>query len=161
MDWKCCLASTSVGASITAWPPASTTASIARSATSVLPEPTSPCSSRCIGEEPASSSKMVSPMLTWPLVSSKGSRASKASSSPPTRRGRGVASRAAFSRRRRTMASWMPNASSNFSRRMPSSACARSVGSWTAVSACSNGSTPASRTTHSGRVSPAMAGSAI
>src|SRR5680860_1423189 len=32
-----------------AWPPESTTWSIARSATTVLPEPTSPCSSRCIG----------------------------------------------------------------------------------------------------------------
>ena len=42
-------ASTSVGASRAAWPPASTTWSIARSATTVLPEPTSPCSSRCIG----------------------------------------------------------------------------------------------------------------
>ena len=45
----CCWASTSVGASRAAWPPESTTWSIARSATTVLPEPTSPCSSRCIG----------------------------------------------------------------------------------------------------------------
>ncbi len=45
----CCCASTSVGASSAAWPPLSTTCSIARSATTVLPEPTSPCSSRCIG----------------------------------------------------------------------------------------------------------------
>ncbi len=45
----CCWASTSVGASSAAWPPESTTRSIARSATRVLPEPTSPWSSRFIG----------------------------------------------------------------------------------------------------------------
>ena len=45
----CCWASTSVGASSAAWPPESTTRSMARSATTVLPEPTSPWSSRFIG----------------------------------------------------------------------------------------------------------------
>ena len=49
IDRRCCAASTSVGASSAACPPESTTVSIARSATMVLPEPTSPCSSRCIG----------------------------------------------------------------------------------------------------------------
>ena len=43
------------GASSAAWPPASTTRSIARSATRVLPEPTSPWSSRFIGWSRASS----------------------------------------------------------------------------------------------------------
>jgi hypothetical protein len=42
-----------VGASRAACPPASTTCSMARSATMVLPEPTSPCSSRFIGESRA------------------------------------------------------------------------------------------------------------
>ena len=46
---SCWAASTSVGASSAHWPPESTTRSIARSATTVLPEPTSPCRSRCIG----------------------------------------------------------------------------------------------------------------
>ena len=54
----CCWARTSVGASIAAWPPASTTASIARSATSVLPEPTSPWRRRCIGCSVARSAKI-------------------------------------------------------------------------------------------------------
>ena len=49
IDRACCCASTSVGASNAACPPESTTASIARSATTVLPDPTSPCSRRCIG----------------------------------------------------------------------------------------------------------------
>ena len=42
-------AKTSVGASNAACPPLSTTANMARSATTVFPEPTSPCRSRCIG----------------------------------------------------------------------------------------------------------------
>ena len=62
----CCAASTSVGASSAAWPPASMTASIARSATTVLPEPTSPCSSRCIGRSGASSSASCSPTAPLP-----------------------------------------------------------------------------------------------
>ncbi len=45
---RCCCASTSVGASRAAWAPASTARSMASSATSVLPDPTSPCSSRSI-----------------------------------------------------------------------------------------------------------------
>ena len=57
----CCWASTSVGASSAAWPPESTTVSIARSATTVLPEPTSPCSSRCIGWVRARSAAIVRP----------------------------------------------------------------------------------------------------
>ncbi len=46
---KCCSASTSVGAISAPWRPASTARSRAESATTVLPEPTSPWSSRCIG----------------------------------------------------------------------------------------------------------------
>ncbi|CAB4657858.1 unannotated protein [freshwater metagenome] len=45
----CCAAKTSVGARRAACPPLSTTANIARSATTVFPEPTSPCSKRCMG----------------------------------------------------------------------------------------------------------------
>ena len=78
----CCWASTSVGASIAACPPASTTASIARSATIVLPEPTSPWSRRCIGCSVARSSKISLVTFCWPSVRVKGSLASKASSRP-------------------------------------------------------------------------------
>ena len=45
----CCSASVSVGAISAAWAPFSTARSIACSATTVLPLPTSPISSRCIG----------------------------------------------------------------------------------------------------------------
>ena len=43
----------SVGAMIAAWAPASITAAAASSATTVLPEPTSPCSRRSMRSRPA------------------------------------------------------------------------------------------------------------
>ena len=114
----CCAASTSVGASSAACPPASTTCSIARSATTVLPEPTSPCSSRCIGCSAASSSATVSPTSRWPAVSverqpgveggeqAAGAGRPRAWPGAARRRGRRCAS-----------ASWTPSASSHASRR--------------------------------------------
>ena len=98
--WWCCWASTSVGASRTAWPPASTTASMARSATRVLPDPTSPCNSRCMGWVRARSANTSSLTRRCPSVSVNGRRASNASSNPSGRRGRGPADCRAFSARR-------------------------------------------------------------
>ena len=46
---KCCSASVSVGAISAAWPPCSTARNMVCNATTVLPDPTSPISSRCIG----------------------------------------------------------------------------------------------------------------
>ncbi len=57
--------------------------SMARTATTVLPEPTSPCRSRRIGWGLASSSRTSSQTARWPSVSSKGSRASNWSRIPP------------------------------------------------------------------------------
>ena len=54
----CCSASVSVGAISAAWAPFSTARSIACSATTVLPAPTSPISSRCIGRSRARSSSI-------------------------------------------------------------------------------------------------------
>ncbi len=71
-DRWCCWASTSVGASITACPPASTTASMARRATIVFPDPTSPWSSRCIGWSVARSSKISRETFRWPSVRVRG-----------------------------------------------------------------------------------------
>ncbi len=98
IERKCCAARTSVGASNAAWPPASTAASMARRAMTVLPDPTSPCRRRFIGVSPAISRASVAPTSRCPAVSSKGSRASKASSSPP---GPGVRATAVCSRARR------------------------------------------------------------
>ena len=83
----CCCASTSVGASSAACPPESTTWSIARSATTVLPDPTSPWSSRCIGCPCPSSSAISSPTERCPAVSANGSRSSNRSSRPALRAG--------------------------------------------------------------------------
>ena len=57
---RCCSASVSVGTSSAAWAPASTAWQIARAATSVLPEPTSPWSRRRIGRVRARS-RAISP----------------------------------------------------------------------------------------------------
>ena len=55
---KCCCTSNSVGAISAACVPASAARNIAISATSVLPEPTSPCSSRSIGRGEAMSASI-------------------------------------------------------------------------------------------------------
>ena len=112
----CCWASTSVGASSAAWPPESTTWSIARSATTVLPEPTSPCSSRCIGWPWPSSAAISSPTLRWPSVSANGSRSSNRSRMPPGAPGRGLATVASIAARRRASTVCATNASSYLSR---------------------------------------------
>ena len=54
----CCSASVSVGAMNAAWAPFSTARSMAASATAVLPLPTSPISSRCIGRSRARSASI-------------------------------------------------------------------------------------------------------
>ena len=59
-DSTCCRASGAVGARSAQGNPASATASRAQSATAVLPEPTSPCSRRCIGRRRPRSSRIVS-----------------------------------------------------------------------------------------------------
>ena len=126
----CCWASTSVGASSAACPPESTTWSIARSATTVLPEPTSPCSSRCIGWPWPSSSAISSPTLRWPSVSANGSRSSNRSRMPPGRPGRGLATVASIAARRRASTVWATNASSYFSRFSALTFCAQVSGRW-------------------------------
>ena len=99
-DLACWAASTSVGASMTACRPESITCSIARSATTVLPEPTSPCSSRFIGWIVARSVAIVSPTDFWPSVSSNGRFWSNTSSNPPGIRGHGSAGKFRASARR-------------------------------------------------------------
>ena len=74
---KCCSASTSVGAMKTACASCSTARRIACSATTVLPEPTSPISRRCIGRGWASSSSSTAIAARWSPVSSNGSSCSR------------------------------------------------------------------------------------
>ena len=75
---KCCCARTSVGANIAAWPPESTTDNMARKATTVLPDPTSPCSKRCIGYLFERSFSISAFTNSWPGVYLKGNLSSKA-----------------------------------------------------------------------------------
>ena len=105
-----------MGASSAAWPPASMTWSMARTAITVLPEPTSPCSSRCMGNAQARSDEIVSPAAHWPAVRLNGSRESNASASPPDSSGRGVAGSAAAASRRWARAACSTKASSHLSR---------------------------------------------
>ena len=78
IERRCCPASTSVGAMSADWPPLSATWSIARSATSVLPEPTSPCTSRFIGQSPSRSrGDLVAHGRPGRACAAKGSDASK------------------------------------------------------------------------------------
>src|SRR5881628_1723820 len=71
---KCCSASSSVGAISTAWWPASMTVSAARSATSVLPLPTSPWRSRRIGCGAARSAAISAKARSCAPVGRKGRR---------------------------------------------------------------------------------------
>ena len=113
-------------------------ASIARSATTVLPEPTSPCSSRCIGAAAARSAASTSPTSGWPAVSANGSAASKAASSPPGRPGRGIPGSARVAARRWASTTCRTKASSQVSRVRARATSSRRNGGCTSRSACSS-----------------------
>lgn len=147
----CCWARTSVGASMAACPPASTTASMARRATRVLPEPTSPCSSRCIGWSVARSSKISFETFCWPSVRVKGRRASKEVSRPSAAGMRGTAGSWASAWRRRASATWRTNASSHFSRARASAMSALVWGRWIFSRASGRETRPRPSRSESGR----------
>ena len=67
--FQCCCASTVVGTSISVCLPFSATANAARTATSVLPKPTSPQTSRSIGLGASRSSFTASIARCWSSVS--------------------------------------------------------------------------------------------
>ena len=70
--WKCWLASRVVGTSTAAWVPSWTALKTARMATSVLPNPTSPQTSRSIGSGRSMSAFTSSMAESWSDVSTKG-----------------------------------------------------------------------------------------
>ena len=113
----CCSARVSVGAISAAWAPFSTARSIACSATTVLPAPTSPISRRCIGRSRARSSSISLMALFWSPVSSKGSDQRQRSTTTP----RAASGRAwrpwRRARRLPATASWSSSSSSKASRR--------------------------------------------
>ena len=116
MERACCSTSTSVGARKAHCAPLSTAWSMAISATMVLPEPTSPCSSRLMGTVRAMSRVISATTSFWPEVNGNGRRCTSRSSSRPTTRGSASALRASASARRTPMARATDSASSYFSR---------------------------------------------
>ena len=80
---RCCSASVSVGAMKAPWWPFSTARSSVCTATTVLPEPTSPCSSRRIGVARSRSASISAMAFTWWAVSAKGRPARKADDVSP------------------------------------------------------------------------------
>ena len=73
---KCCLTSRVVGTSIATCLPSCTALNAARTATSVLPKPTSPESSRSIGMGRSMSALTSSMVCSWSGVSAKGNASS-------------------------------------------------------------------------------------
>jgi hypothetical protein len=74
----CCWASIVVGTSTSTWRPPETALKRARTATSVLPKPTSPHTSRSIGRSHSMSSVTASIARSWSSVSSYGKASSSA-----------------------------------------------------------------------------------
>ena len=72
----CCWARIVVGTSISTWRPADAALNAARTATSVLPKPTSPHTSRSIGRSDSMSSFTMSIAASWSSVSSNGNDSS-------------------------------------------------------------------------------------
>ena len=125
---RCCAARTSVGASNAACPPLSTTANMARRATIVLPEPTSPCSKRCMGWARAKSASISAHTWRCPPVNSKGSDSSKACKIPPLITFLEIVLSFLSSLRRKTRSDCSKKASSKVKRSRALSADSRSAG---------------------------------
>ena len=123
------MVSTSVGASRAHWEPLSTAWSIASRLTMVLPEPTSPWSSRLIGRGRDMSAVMSASTCFCPSVRGNGRLPSSWSNCPPRTGGSAVASSSRRSARRTAITSAMPLASSYFNRRRAASGPA-GPGSW-------------------------------
>jgi len=112
---KCCSARMLVGAISAACPPFATTISIARTATSVLPDPTSPCSRRFMGTARARSARISCTARSWAAVSGKGRLASTPASQPSVT-GWGTPGSFCQARRRISMATCSRNSSSKANR---------------------------------------------
>ncbi len=169
----CCSARTSVGTMRAPWWPPWTAANRAATATTVLPDPTSPWRSRCMGSGPAISAKMAARARRWALVSSKGrpernrrtrsgpSAASSRVAWPPSAVGP-VASRAetawrmarascSRARRRSIRASCRRNSSSKASRRRAGTVSTSVSGRWAPPKASVRPTRPSRRRHGSGR----------
>ena len=111
MRAKCWRARISVGAIRAACAPASTIDAAASSATTVLPEPTSPCSSRSMRRGEAMSARISSSALLCPPVNRKGRAASIFAESAPVGTW-AMPSRTTCRSRTSARASWLASSSS-------------------------------------------------
>ena len=153
---RCCPASTSVGARNAACPPESATVSIARSATRVLPDPTSPCTSRFIGTPDARSFSISWPTCSWSCVSWNGSDSSSSAVNRPGCRGGTPTERR--SARWRSSPACSTNASWNRSASCPRFQSESDAGRCTRRSASPNGTSPRAVRTASGTGSSSAGG---
>ncbi len=147
---RCCSARVSVGTRMAACVPASTAWHMARTATSVLPEPTSPCSRRRIGRGRVRSRPI------WPAarrcagVRVNGRASSSGRERSPVAASTGAAPAWSWRRRTASRPSWRIISSSTTRRRRPRRLSRRERGKWTATSAsAAPGSARRSRT-HAG-----------
>ena len=146
----CCSASTSVGAISAPWCPPSTAASNAVTATTVLPDPTSPCNSRCIGCGAARSWEISVITRSWAAVRGKASASwNRRTSSPSTTWEMPTDSRS-IARLRITSASWTRSNSSKASRRRAWSFSRNDSGAWICHRARSRSINPSRRRTAPG-----------
>ena len=113
---KCCSARISVGAINAHCQPSSMAMAAASAATTVLPEPTSPCNRRCMGTGRDRSRAISSPTRRCAAVRPKGSAPSSCSCKPPLRSGSTGARRASRSRLAASCDSCWASSSSALSR---------------------------------------------
>ncbi len=143
----CCSARTSVGAMRAPWWPPSTATSNAASATTVLPDPTSPWSRRCMGRGPARSSRSTATACAWAAVNAKGNPSTNRSSrvGPPSARTttwRMPRASSCNRRRRSTMASWSRSSSSKARRLRAGSTASMVAGRWMPANAAVRSMSP-------------------
>ena len=150
IDRWCWAASTSVGASSAAWPPASTAGEHRPQRDDRLARPDLALQQPVHRPPRRARFASTSPISRCPSVSSKGSRASKAASSPPGRGGRGVASSDSAALRRCARIVCSTKASSYFSRSRPRSGWSSTAGRCTSSSATARSTRPRASRTGSG-----------
>ena len=107
----CCSTSSVVGAISATWVPCSNPRNSACAATSVFPDPTSPCKSRCIGRDNVRSASISPQTLSWSPVIGQGSDFLQGPTRSRTFSGRSIRIDSRAARRTRKV-NCMPNNSS-------------------------------------------------
>ena len=146
----CCSASTSVGAINAPWCPPCTAASSIDTATTVLPDPTSPCSRRCIGCGEARSPPISAITRCWAPVNGYGNASWKRRTSSPSTVCTRPCEVRSSSRLRRTSTSCTRSSSSKARRRRAISFSRIESGAWIDRSAAPRSTSPSRSSTDAG-----------